>query len=304
MLPSYDLNLMRAFVALYGERNVTRAAALMNISQPAMSGLLAKLRELFNDPLFVRDKRGIQPTEKSDQLFPQLQQALLALDNLVQAQTGFNPATANRKFELSVNDYFEFIVLPNLMQRLRQIAPGIQLITSPFSQTLSESGILNGQADIAFGRIVTPPDNIVVRPALEDGLQCLVALDHPCGKRRMQQKDYERYPHVQVRPHNNLRTGVFQQLGEKGLSRQIACTVSHFLAVPSLLIDSECIATLPTRVCQLLTKYYPVRQVAPPVALAPFPFHLAWHARHQKDAAHKWLRDIIVAICRDINNTR
>jgi DNA-binding transcriptional LysR family regulator len=123
MPPHYDLNLMRAFAALYRERNVTRAATLINISQPAMSALLARLRALFSDPLFVRDRYGMTPTEKSDHIFPALQQALLQLGDLVQTQSGFNPASATRRFKLSVNDYFEFTVLPRVIRRIRAEAP-------------------------------------------------------------------------------------------------------------------------------------------------------------------------------------
>ena len=116
---NYDLNLLRAFTALYSERNVTRAASLANISQPAMSNLLARLRDLFNDPLFIRDRYGISPTEKADQLFPGIQRSLQHLDTLVRAERVFEPATTRRQFALCVNDYFEFILLPTLIRRVR-----------------------------------------------------------------------------------------------------------------------------------------------------------------------------------------
>jgi len=299
---NYDLNLLRTFHALYLEQNVTRAGERLHLSQPSVSAALSRLRELFNDPLFIRDRQRMRPTEKADHLFPTIEAALTDLDGLINSERHFDHTTESRHFEIAANDYFEVLILPQLATILREQAPGITLQVRRLSQDMSEAGVMSGTTDLAFGRQVDPPENLVVREVITEGIDCLVGNGHPLLERldnegRMTKADFEQHAHVLVQPHTRLKSGIFKQLEGQGLKREVALAVTYFMAVPSLLERSPLIASLPTGLCQHFCRQFAVTRVAPPLAFASFPFHLSWHRRYQKDPAHRWIREQIIECC-------
>jgi DNA-binding transcriptional LysR family regulator len=297
----YDLNLLKAFDALYKERNVTRAAERISISQPAMSAVLGRLRDLFNDPLFIRDKFGVSPTEKASAIHPTIEQALEELDSLVQSEQVLDLENEKRTFDIAVTDYFQLMILPLLMRRIRQYAPNFQIITSVFRQDITETGMMSGRTELAFGRLIDPPDSLIVRHAIEDSFACLVSKSHPSIKARLSLKQLETFKHVVMQPRGKLHTGIFRILEEKGIKRNIACTVTHFHAIPHLIIDTDYIALLPKRICEQFAKNNPsLHMVKTPDIFDTFPLHLSWHKRNQKDPAHQWLRNQILECCQSI----
>ena len=296
----YDLNLLKAFDAIYKERNITRAAASIHISQPAMSAVLTRLRDLFNDPLFIRDKFGVAPTEKAMAIHLDIERALDTLDSVVQSERSFDPLTENRKFTIAASEYFQITILPLLLTHLRQHAPNIRIICTTFTQDLTDTGLMSGGTDLAFGRISSPPDSLVVRQAITERLRCLMSATHSTIKQRLTIKQLETFPHVVIQPHGKLKTGVFQFLSQQKIKRNIGCVVTTFNLVPNLLIDSHYIAVLPERLCQRFAQDKRLKQLALPIDLGSFPFHLAWHQRYQKDSAHQWLRQQIFDCCQAI----
>ncbi|MFT7389048.1 MAG: DNA-binding transcriptional LysR family regulator [Candidatus Endobugula sp.] len=293
----YDLNLLKAFDAIYKERNVTRAAESMSISQPAMSAVLTRLRDLFNDPLFIRHKSGVAPTEKAIDIHSDIERALDILDGVVQSEQLFTPLTEKRTFTIAASEYFQIAILPALLIYLRQHAPHIRVVCITFTQDLADTGMMSGNTDLAFGRITDPADNLIVKQVITEGLSCLVSATHSSIKQRLTMQQFEKFPHVVIQPHGKLKTGVFQMLRAKKINRDIACVVTHFQLATDVLIDSDYIAVLPTRLCQRFTQNGQLKLLAPPEDLGTFPFHLAWHRRYQKDPAHQWLRNQIMACC-------
>jgi DNA-binding transcriptional LysR family regulator len=293
----YDLNLLKAFDAIYKERNVTRAAERISISQPAMSATLTRLRDLFNDSLFIRDKFGVAPTEKAIAIHPDIERALDTLDCVVQSEQFFDPATESRTFTIAANEYFQIVILPSLLTYLRQHAPNICIVCSRFTQDLSDTGMMTGGTDLAFGRISNPADNLIVRQVITENVACLVSQTHSTIKHRLSVQQFEKFSHVVIQPHGKLKTGLFQGLESKKIQRRVACVVTHFHVVSGLLVDSDYIAVLPRRICQLFAENKQLKQLDLPVELDDFPFHLAWHRRYQKDPAHLWLRNQIMAGC-------
>lgn len=293
----YDLNLLKAFDALYKERNVTRAAQRINISQPAMSAVLTRLRELFNDPLFTRDKFGVSPTEKAVSIHPAIESALDTLDSVVQGLQSFDPLTEKRTFEIAADDYFQIVILPELLKRIREHAPNIKIICSTFTQDLADTGIMSGNTDFAFGRIFNPPENLIVRHAITDTVCCLISSHHSFINKRIGIKQFEACQHIVIKPQGHMKTGLFQQLEARNLKRDIACVVTNFQQVPALLIESDYIALLPKRVCHRFSQDENLRLLQPPFELDEFSLHLGWHRRYQKDPAHQWLRNQISECC-------
>jgi len=296
----YDLNLLPVFMALFGERNVTRAAEQLGITQPALSNALKRLRETMGDPLFVRERYGMQPTQMAQDLAPVIGAALAAIDEAVRGQLDFDPSKADRLFLIAPNSLIEFVLMPAIVARLREIAPGIRLRLAPFGNDLTEAGVVSGTTAMVIGRITDPPDNLVVQHLMDDGLACVVRADHPLVGERLTKEAYEQLRHVNVLPPGRLRAGLFRTLEERGLKRDVAVSVTHFLAVPEMIAATDYCATLPRLICRHLADDKRLRVVEPPVDLGTFPVEMAWHVRYRNDPAHRWLRSLIADMAREL----
>ncbi|WP_184471488.1 LysR substrate-binding domain-containing protein [Rhizobium esperanzae] len=296
----YDLNLLPVFLALMEERSVTRAAVRLGITQPALSNSLNRLRETLHDPLFIRERYGIKPTELAEEIAPTIEAALAQLDDLVSNQQEFQPAQAERLFTLAPNSYAELVLMPALAARMRQLAPGIKLRMTPFGNDLAETGVISGTTAMVFGRIVDPPDNLVVQHLMDDGLACVVRADHPEIGDHISREQFESLKHVNVLPPGRLRAGLFQALGQQNLKREVAVSVTHFLAVPEMLVATDYCATLPRLICRSLERDPRLKILPPPVDLGSFPVQMAWHVRYRHDPAHRWLRSMIGELAREM----
>lgn len=296
----YDLNLLPVFLALMEERSVTRAAERLGITQPALSNALTRLRDTLKDPLFIRERYGMRPTAKAEALAPVIAAALDQLDGVVRDQQDFDPASAQQLFTLAPNSYVEFVLMPALVTRLRTRAPGIRLRLTPYGSDLAETGVTSGTTALALGRFVDPPNNLVVRHLMDEGLACVVRADHPQVGSKLTRKQYEQLKHVNVLPPGRLKFGLFQRLEREGLRREVAVSVTHFLAVPEMVAVSDYCATLPRLICRRLAGDPRLKVLPAPVDLGTFPVEMAWHARYRHDPAHRWLRQQIVEVAQEI----
>jgi DNA-binding transcriptional LysR family regulator len=300
----YDLNLLPVFVTLMEERNVTRAADRLGITQPALSNALARLRLVMRDPLFVRERYGMQPTQMALELAPVIAAALATIDDVVLGQQDFDPLKAELLLTIAPNSYVEFVLMPAIVARLREAAPGIKLRLTPYGNDLVETGVMSGATAMVLGRIVDPPDNLVVQHLMDEGLACVVRGDHPDIGDSMSREQYERLKHVNVIPHGRLRVGLFQALEQRGLRRDVAVSVTHFLAAPEMIAVTDYCATLPTLICSHLAGDARLKIVPAPVDLGKFPVDLAWHVRHRNDPAHRWLRSLIIDVAGEMSEVQ
>ncbi|MGB8929017.1 MAG: LysR substrate-binding domain-containing protein [Pantoea agglomerans] len=289
----YDLNLLPVLLVMMEERNVTRAAERLGITQPALSNALNRLRETLNDPLFIRERYGMRPTPKAEQLAQVVGAALSSIDKVILGQQDFDPLNATRLFTLAPNSYVEFIMMPAIVARLRSCAPGIRLRLTPFGNDVTETGVISGNTDMVLGRIVEPPDNLVVQHLMNEGLACVIRADHPLVGENLSAEQYEQLKHVNVLPPGRMRAGLYQALEQRGLRRQVAVSVTHFLAVPEMIAVTDYCATLPRLICQHLSRDQRLRIVPAPVDLGTFPVEMGWHARYRDDPAHRWFRTLI-----------
>lgn len=298
----YDLNLLPVFVTLMEERNVTRAAERLGMTQPALSNALNRLRSTIGDPLFVRERYGMKPTPVALELLPVVTSSLSAIDNAVRSQQDFDPATAERLVTMAANSYVEFVLMPKLVARLRQAAPGLRLRLVPFGNDLGDTGAMSGDTAMVLGRIVEPPDSLVVQHLMNDGLGCVVRADHPRVGDALTPDLYESLQHVNVLPPGRMRAGLFQALERKGIRREVAVSVTHFLAVPEIVAVTDHCATLPLLVCRHLVGDPRLKVLTAPVDLGTFPVELGWHVRYRNDPAHRWLRSIVAALARELED--
>lgn len=296
----YDLNLLPVFVTLMEERSVTRAAERLGITQPALSNALSRLRIMLQDQLFIRERYGIQPTPVALELAPVIMEALAKVDDAVLGQQEFDPASAERLFTIAPNSYVEFVLAPAIVARLRQVAPGVRLRLTPYGTDIGETGVVSGTTALVLGRIVDPPDNLVVQHLMDEGLDCVVRADHPEVGDSLSRAQFERMKHVNVLPPGRLRVGLFQAMERQGLRREVAVSVTHFLAAPEMVAATDYCATLPRLICRRLLHDARLKVLPAPVDLGTFPVEMAWHARYRHDAAHRWLRGLIAEVAREV----
>ena len=300
-LAGVDLNLVLALDALLAERHVTRAAARLGITQSAASHTLARLRELIGDPILVRGPRGtMMPTPRAEQLAPQIHRVLLDLAGVLRGES-FDPATARRTFRIGASDYVELVLLPKLAERVSRLAPGIDLWVHSFTDYGDEE-LAAGVLDVVIG-----PPRSSVRPAatfekvlFDESFTCILRSKHPLADGRMTLARYCAVPHVLIAPRGTPGSYVDDALRALGKTRRVALAVPHFLVVPHIIAGSDLVATIATRVAALFTETLDLVTLPPPVQIPKFQIALAWHERNHQDAAHRWLREQLLAVAAEV----
>jgi DNA-binding transcriptional LysR family regulator len=289
-----DLNLLVALDALVDECSVTRAAARLSLTQPTVSGMLARLRDLFGDPLFVRTQRGLLPTPRTEALTPLLKRVLADAATLVAAQT-FDPKTADMTVSISVNDYMHASLILPFVKQLRRHAPKIKLAVRPMAIADLPTRLMRGEIDIA----ITIPDfvtpDLPSRFLYAERYVCAVRRRHPLKKRKVTVEEFCRFDHVLVSPSGGAFEGpTDDELSSLGLARRVALSIPSFLILPEVLQTDDLIAVVPERLLHGRKRH--LRTFAPPVAVPGFDVLAVWHPRVNEDPAHRWLRDLLASV--------
>ena len=290
-----DLNLLVAFDALMRERNVTRAATQVGVSQPAMSAALSRLRKLLSDPLFLRSAAGLLPTLRARDLAEPLSQALRQIESALVKNPKFEAGTASLTFKLGLSDYPAFVLLPALLQALEKYAPSVSVNVLAFNARDTSVDLLDaGEIDAAIGVPPTHTDGrLLARPVLRDEFVTIVASDHPVARREMSMKTYLKLAHILVSPEGDLYGLVDQALARLGKKRMLALTLPQMFAVPAIVASTRMTATVMKRIA--LSSHAGRRLVlfSPPVTLPEIVFDLTWHRRSDSHPAQKWFRNFI-----------
>ncbi len=289
-LTQYDLNLLVAFKALDEERNVTRAAERIGISQPAMSRTLQRLRHQFNDELFIRAPNGLALTHRAEQIRQQLGFLLSELSGLLSKQA-FDATTAEQTFHIVISDYGASSLMPAILNRLYREAPNVNIVISPWHEhTLQE--MQADQIDLALGVAKNPPANIHGRVIGHEKLLCISRHDHPAQQDGLSLDSYCQYPHALVTMGGDKRGAVDIALEKLGRKRRIALRVPHFMAALHIIKKTDLLLTVPGGLLQNCLSGEEIVIASPPVELASFPYSVLWHGRSQNDEAHRWLRTL------------
>ncbi|MFG1497896.1 LysR family transcriptional regulator [Saccharospirillum sp. HFRX-1] len=290
-----DLNLLVAFDALMNERNVTRAAARVGVSQPAMSAALARLRKLFGDVLFARSADGLLPTPRARDLALPISQALRQLETSLVDKPEFEPEQASVVFKLGLSDYPAHVLLPPLLQALAEQAPGVSLNVYAFNDRDDAVAMLDsGQIDVAVGVPPTHADGrILHRTVLTDDFVTLIAQDHPAARHALTLESYLQLRHVLVSPEGELHGHVDHALVQQGQRRDLAMTLPHMFAVPAVIARTQLTATLLKRVVTGASDSHKLVLFPPPVTLPQIAFDLIWHRRGDTHSAQQWFRGLI-----------
>ena len=301
-LHGIDLNLLVAFDALIAERSVTRAGARIGRTQPAMSAALSRLRALLDDELFVRSPKGLQPTPRALDLAEPLSRALADIQRTLAFTQAFNPATSAASFSIGVSEHPTYVVLPQLVERLRAVAPAVTLRVRSFIARDDAVSLLDsGEVDVAIGvPATTSPGRILTTPLFEDRFVCILRKGHPCANADLTLDAFLGLSHLLVSPENDRFGRVDAALAERGLKRRLALTLPQMYAAPLLIARSDMIATVLSRVVTGSGQSDGLRILRPPVELEPVTFVMSWHRRNDVHPAQRWFRDTIGALSEDL----
>ena len=306
-----DLNLLVYLDVLLRERNVTQAANQLNLSQPAMSNGLRRLREVFNDPLLVRTSDGMTPTDRALELEPLVRDILSNVDQALQPTAEFNPEEAVRTFRIMASDYAESTLLPPLMAKLRKQAPGISLdIMTP--SDVSFLDVERGKVDLVINRFDSMPQSFHQNTVWIDSFSCLLSADNPLLK-DFTLENYLKAQHVWVSktgmgvgvgvdPEDVQRLGwVDAAIAKLGKKRNITVFTRHYNAAMILAEQNDLVVTLPTLAAQLQHDNPRLVIKTPPMDIPPLELKLAWSPLLQHNPANRWLRQLIVETGREVS---
>ena len=295
-----DLNLLPIAVALYDELSVSRAARQLGMSQPAVSKALRRLRETFDDPLFVRGPSGIVPTPRAHAIVRTARPHLQHLQEDLLKGERFDPATSTRPIVLGLSDIAEMAFLPSILEYLRVHAPKCPVTTMTVPDAQLAEALERGDVDVAAGYFpALAQRNFRQRRLSKHGFACLMRAGHPLWARRLTVSAFLAAEHVVVRRGGRSQDILERFIERRKMRRKVAMYTSNVLSVPFIVMDTQLIATLPYAVVTRFTSV--TSQVA--AALPPFDLtydlKLHWHRRFDNEPRSIWLREQLAAVFKD-----
>ena len=312
-LERIDLNLLVYLDVLLRERNVTRAAQQLGITQPAMSNGLRRLRELFGDPLLVRTSDGMTPTVRALELEPKVREALLQIEEAVKPRVEFDPSTSDRVFRIMASDYAESTVIPELLEYLRKQAPNVILdILTPSDVQFRDVEV--GNVDLVINRFDEMPQSFHQINVWRDSFSCVLSKSNPLLE-DFSLDSYLSAQHVWVsktgmgvgtgvNPDDVQKLGwVDQALKKSGHTRRIAIFTRHYQSAILLAERYDLVATVPTMIASRFASGNETISVkTPPFPIPHMELKMAWSPLLQHDPAHRWIRQQILTEARALQN--
>jgi len=294
-LANIDRGLLRCFLALVGERSVSRAAVRIGISQPAMSSSLARLRELLGDPVLLRANGAMTPTPRALEMADQVADILERIDALLAGAPAFDPATSTAAFVLTAPGYVENTLIPEVLKRLRSAAPRVSIEVRSVNPEKIHEWLETGEVDIRIGWARDPQSSLRSTTLIRDRFVCLVGAEHPWIRGRITLDDFVRAPHVRTRA--SLQSDFWRWADEAIVQNhprpRLSCVVQDYMATPRIVAESDLIATIPERLARRFAEQYPLQILAPPFELPTIVISGYWHERTHSASAHKWFRGIL-----------
>lgn len=290
-----DPRLLRAFLVLMAERSVSRAAARLDMSQPAISHVLNKLRALLDDPLLLRSRGGMTPTNRALELEPRVRELLAAYEALARPATVFDPATSTRRFVVTAPEYAEHLLMPSVLRLLRAQAPRVQVdVRTPDPERVYEL-LESGEVDLRLAWLLKPMQSLRSLQLFQDRMVYVADRGHPQIGERLTVSQFLQLPHVRTFGASVSATNrvIDEALDRLGRSLELVFHLQNFLTVPATVAGTDAIAPLPQRLAERFAQQYPLRLLEPPVRLPRIRYAAYWHERSQNDPGHRWLRQLV-----------
>ncbi len=287
-----ELSLLHVFNAIMVERSVTRAAAELGMTQPAVSNAIARMRLRWQDPLFTRRGRQIEPTAYAFSLWEQIQGPLRELSGAMD-QSGFVPADSQRKFRIAATDQTVEQLWQPLLLRIASAAPAVDIYAVPFSQRGAVEQLREARIDLAIGPAGAADRSLRSRLLFSNAFCVAMGSQHPLAGKVLSLQDFLQARHLMVSRSGEPHGHVDRALQRENLARRVAATVNHYAVVPTLLQATDMLAVVPQRVAQSPGFKTGLWLTEPPLPIDPTPIHLIWHVRQDRDPGLHWLRGLV-----------
>ncbi len=279
-----------AFDTLMEERSVTRAAQRLNMTQQGLSGTLQRMRDLFADPLFVREARGVAPTPRAEELAPRIKSALSGLEGVLESQE-FDPATADGTIYVATGDYALSSIVSRLFEQFRTLAPNVRLAMLPLNPVTLSEQVPGGRVDLALTIQQFAPQSWFTRRLFEERYLGAVRADHPIAGMKVDIDTFCNWEHLLVSPYRGNFAGVIDRaLARVNRSRQVGLTIPSFSVVGAILERTDLLAVVPERILTNMNRRLFVFE--PPLEIDGVDVIAAWPERVHQDPLHAWFRQL------------
>lgn len=289
-IKGFDLNLLRVFAAVDSARNVSKAAAMIGLSQPAMSNALARLRKACDDQLFVRTPAGMAPTALAIEMSPAVREALAQMERALGGPAEFLPQRAHRRFRILMSDAGQSVIVPSLMNALTDKAPGITIESLQMPREHYAEILEMGGADVAIGSINTSRAGIHQQLLFNDSYCFIVRSDHPYLRNSLSFKQFASSRHIVV-ANGGAEELIQRAFDDRNAERVVALNVPQYHTAVETVRQTDLIAAIPSR---LLGSDHGLQKLTPPIELPPAHVKMHWHRRFDGDPGNVWLRSLLL----------
>ncbi len=296
-LENVDLNLLRVFLAIVEEQSLTRAGERLSLSQPAMSYSLGRLRALFDDPLFVRTRHGMQPTPIAQELSVIVARALDTVREALRYAERFDPQVSTRSFRLSLSDAGEMAYLPSICEEIKRLAPRIKVSVEPRPVEQIEEALRSRKLDFAIGNLPELTPRTRHQVLFEESYVCMRRKRSGAPRNaKLSLAEFTKASHVLVRSVEHSHHALDDALRSKGGVRDIGLEVPHFVALPGVLAVTDLIATLPRRLAEIFARGGVFEILELPVRIPTAEVTMHWHEHFHEDEGIAWMRELLSTV--------
>jgi DNA-binding transcriptional LysR family regulator len=299
MAAGIDLQLLRVLCAIVETRSVSRAAALLDMTQPAASYLLGRLRDQLVDPLFLKSSKGMTPTARTLAIYQEVRRGLDILDSALRPP-GFDPAHSDRNFRLAMSDIGEMVFLPPILQRLQVVAPRVtvEIIQVPLLQL--PRALDFGDIDFGIGNLPEICSETSYTTVFREHYVCLLRKEHRSIRKTLSRKLFEQADHAIVSSPFTGHHSVERSLLERGIRRKPTLKIPNYTSVPNVVAQTDLLVIAPSRVARAFETTHGLRSLPLPVRVPPFDVRIHWSARHETNEGHRWMREMLFETLRKL----
>lgn len=303
-LSKIDLNLFVVFDTIYAEGGITRASRRLNLSQPAISHALGRMREMFDDPLFIRHGHAMTPTPLARRMIEPVRQALQGLEVTLSKVDRFNPAAASKRFVIGMRDAMETVVLADVMRGIARSAPQVDISAVRTERRDIERELSAGTLDLAVDVMLPLPEDIRRRHLGQEWFTVVARKRHPAVRGRVSLDTYLAQEHIAVSSRRRGLSAEDFELGRHNLRRRVRLRCQSYFAACRVVRETDLILTMPQRHARILNTHFGNQLLPFPLKVPAFDTYLYWHANAEADPANAWLRGEMVRTFADGARTR